>query len=97
MMKKTRIAITVALILLSVAVVATAADAQTVVLTISGMHCEGCASGIEAMVKRTEGVIKVDVSYEAREATVQYDPAKASPEKVIAAIEKMGYKAAVKK
>lgn len=94
---KTRITITAVLLLLSVVGGAAAADPQTIILTVSGMHCEGCASGIEAMVKRTEGVIKVDVSYEAREATVQYDPAKASPAKIITAIEKMGYKAAVKK
>lgn len=49
------------------------------------------------MVKRTDGVIKVDVSYESREATVEFDPAKASPEKIIAMVEKMGYKATVKK
>lgn len=96
-MTRTRISTTFVALLLLLAVTVTAADSQTVVLTVSGMHCEGCASGIKAMVKRTDGVIKVDVSYESREATVEFDPAKASPEKIIAVVEKMGYKATVKK
>ena len=64
---------------------------------ITGMHCESCATGITAMLKRTEGVVKVNVSYETREATVEYDAAKTSPEKIIESVEKMGYKAAIKK
>lgn len=74
-----------------------AANQQTVVLDIKGMHCSGCASGIEAMLKRVDGVTKADVSFEERRATVEYDAAKTSPEKLIEAVEKMGYKAAPKK
>ncbi len=66
-------------------------------LTISGMHCESCATGIRAMLHRTDGVLKAEVSYEERRATVEYDPAKTSPEKIVAAIEKLGYKAKVRK
>ena len=43
-----------------------------------------------------EGVLAAEVSYERREAVVEYDPAKTSPEKIVAAVEKLGYKAAVK-
>lgn len=64
---------------------------------ITGMHCESCATGITAMLKRTEGVVKVNVSYETREARVAYDAAKTSPEKIIESVEKMGYKAARQK
>lgn len=74
-----------------------AAEQQTVVLDIKGMHCTGCASGIEAMLRRVDGVTKADVSFEEKLATVEYDPAKASQEKIIATIEKMGYKAAQKR
>ena len=68
-----------------------------VTLTLSGMHCESCASGIAAMLKHTDGVLKADVSYEERRASVDYDPAKTSPEKLVETIEKLGYKAAIKK
>lgn len=89
-----RLLAVVALFLLATA--ALAAPAQ-VTLTVSGMHCSGCAEGIMAMLKRTDGVSSAEVSYESKEAVVAYDAEKTSPEKIIAAIEKMGYKAAVKK
>jgi mercuric transport protein len=89
----------VSTLLILAAVSFAAADQQptTVTLSISGMHCEGCASGIAAMLKRTDGVVKADVSYDERRAIVDYDAAKTSPEKIVEAIEKLGYKAAVKK
>lgn len=88
----------VSMILLA-AVSLAAADQQptTVTLTISGMHCEGCASGITAMLKRTDGVLKADVSYEEKRAVVEYDAAKTSPASIVQAVEKLGYKASVKK
>lgn len=85
------------LVLVALSLAAADQKPATVTLTIAGMHCEGCASGITAMLKRTDGVVKADVSYEERRATVDYDAAKTSPEKIIAAIGKLGYKAAIKK
>ena len=41
--------------------------------------------------------VKADVSYDSGEAIVEYDPAKTSPEKIVAVVETMGYKAAIKK
>ncbi len=61
------------------------------------MYCTGCAQGIQAMVKRIDGVIKVEASYEERKTVVDYEATKTSPEKIIAVIEKIGYKARVKK
>jgi mercuric ion binding protein len=90
-----RLLLSVAL-LLFVAIAVVAAPAQ-LVLRISGMHCGSCATGIRAMLQRTEGVLKADVSYEERRALVDYDPAKTSPDKIVAAVEKMGYKAEIKK
>ena len=76
---------------------AEAADPPSKVeLTISGMHCGSCADGIRAMLKRTDGVLAAEVSYEKREAVVEYDPSKTSPRQIVAAVEKLGYKAAVK-
>lgn len=83
--------------LLLIALPMLAAEQQTLVLDIKGMHCTGCASGIEAMLKRVDGVTKAQVSFEDRVATVSYDPTKATAEKIIETIEKMGYKAAAKK
>lgn len=88
-----------AFLILAVALSISAAPspAATLTLTISGMHCEGCADGIKAMLKRTEGVTKADVSFDDKRAVVEYDPAMTSPTKIIEAIEKLGYKATTKK
>jgi len=91
----TRKLVVSAILILTVAVSISAvpSPAATVTLTISGMHCEGCADGIKAMLKRTEGVMKADVSYEQKQAVVEYDAARTSPEKIMEAVEKLGYKA----
>ena len=70
--------------------------ASTVTLAITGMHCEGCAAGISAMLKRTEGVLKADVSFGEARAIVGFDPAKTSAAKIVQAVEKLGYKVSVK-
>ncbi len=48
------------------------------------------------MLKRTPGVISAEVSYERREAIVDYDADKTSREKIVEAVTKLGYKATVK-
>ncbi len=83
--------------LMTVVLPTIAADQRTLVLDIKGMHCAGCASGIEAMLKRVEGVSKADVSYHGAQARVAYDAAKTTPQKIIETIETMGYKATVRK
>lgn len=70
--------------------------AERVLIAIEGMHCGGCASGIKAMLKRTSGVISAEVSFEEKQATVEFDPSATSREKILEAITNMGYKASVK-
>lgn len=91
------IAVAFVLLILAGSLPASPALPVTVTLSVSGMYCESCATGITAVLKRTEGVVKADVSYDERRATVKYMPAKTSPRKIIEAVEKMGYKAAVRK
>lgn len=69
---------------------------QRVVIAIEGMHCSGCASGIKAMLKRTAGVVSAEVSYESKEAVVEFNPADTSREKILEVITNLGYKASVK-
>lgn len=85
------------LALVAVVPAASAADNNaTATLTITGMHCTGCAKGVTAMLKRTEGVVAAETSYEKKEALVTYDATKTTPAKLVEAIEKLGYKAEVK-
>src|SRR5438309_1761954 len=69
---------------------------ERVLIAIDGMYCTSCANGIKAMLKRTPGVISAEVSFERREADVEYDPSRTSPEKIVEAIANMGYKSNVK-
>ncbi|MDQ3666884.1 MAG: cation transporter [Acidobacteriota bacterium] len=69
---------------------------ERVVIAIEGMHCGGCASGVKAMLKRTAGVVSADVSFEQKEAKVEFDSSATSREKIVEAINNMGYKASVK-
>ena len=69
---------------------------ERVVIAIEGMHCGGCASGVKAMLKRTSGVVSADVSFEQKEAKVDFDSSATSREKIVEAINNMGYKASLK-
>ena len=89
-------AIAIVALTLSVATVSYAVENKQVKIAIEGMHCTSCAQGIKAMLKRTPGVIAAEVSFEQREAVVEYDPERTAPEKIVGAIEKLGYKAKVK-
>ncbi len=72
-------------------------ELKRVSLAIQGMHCSSCATGIHAMLKRTPGVIRAEVSYPRRQALVDYDAGKTSPGKIVETIEKLGYKATIRK
>lgn len=69
---------------------------ERVKIAVEGMHCTSCAQGIKAMLKRTPGVVSAEVSFEQKEAIVEYDSSRTSAEKVVEAINNMGYKAKVK-
>lgn len=59
---------------------------------IEGMHCEGCAKTIEALLGAEAGVERAAVSFEAREATVDFDPNALDERRIAASIERAGYK-----
>ena len=77
---------------------ARAAEGEEQASTVStfkvvGMTCGGCEAGVKVKVKKLAGVASVDASYEKGTARVVYDPAKVTPQQIIAAIEELGYTA----
>ena len=64
---------------------------ETVQMTVRGMSCANCVRGVERKLASTEGVVKADVDLAAARATVEYDPAVVSPEKLAGAIRQLGY------
>jgi len=69
---------------------------ERAIIVVEGMSCSSCAKGIKAMLKRTPGVIAAEVSFERHEAVVDYDADQTSREKIVEAINKLGYKASIK-
>lgn len=69
-------------------------DVKTATFKIDGMHCDGCARTIEALISMEPGVRKATVSFKAREARILFDPQASSEDQLAAAIRKAGYSAA---
>ncbi len=66
-------------------------EVKTVIFTIEGMHCDGCARTVEALVSAEAGVRKASVSFKDREARVLFDPQAVSGDQLAATIRKAGY------
>ncbi len=68
---------------------------NSVTLKVEGMHCEGCAKTIEALLGVEPGITRATVSFKAGEAQVHFDPNAIDDGQIVAAIERAGYKVAV--
>ena len=65
---------------------------KLVTLKIEGMHCDGCAQTIRRLIERKPGVKTTTVSFEDGAARVLYDPAATDENRLIAAVEKPGFR-----
>lgn len=69
-------------------------NVKTATFKIDGMHCDGCARTIEALVSTEPGVRKATVSFKAQEARILFDPLALNEDQLAAAIRKAGYSVA---
>lgn len=69
---------------------------QTVTLSVPGMTCAACPITVKKALTRVDGVQKVEVSYEKREAVVTFDDAKTNADALTQATENAGYPSSVK-
>jgi copper chaperone len=60
---------------------------------VEGMTCGHCERAIQATVGMIDGVESVQASHTGKTAVVRCDAARVKPEAIVAAIEKLGYKA----
>ncbi len=65
---------------------------KTATLKIEGMRCGGCAQTIKTLVEQEQGVKAVAVSHEEAEARVLYDPQTTDQDRIIATIQKPGFR-----
>ena len=73
-----------------------AGETAKTTLKIEGMTCGGCVPAVKVQLKKTEGVVAYDVSFEKGEAVVTYDPAKTSPARIAESVTTTGYATLVK-
>lgn len=65
---------------------------KSVDLIIQGMHCEGCAKTVEALLKSEPGVKSATISYAKALARVVFDPAAVDLSALVKAVERAGYR-----
>lgn len=68
-------------------------DAQ-VILKIDGMDCVMCAAGLQNTLRAIPGVRRAEVSFQDKQAVVDYDPAIADPSRFEKLIADSGFKVA---
>jgi len=71
--------------------IAVAAKPETASFKIDGMTCAiGCAKTIEEKLSKMDGVQKATVDFDKKQATVDFDGAVLTPEKLTKAVESTG-------
>ncbi len=58
---------------------------------VSGMTCGSCAARVEKALGRHDGVVGAGVNFATGTAVVTFDPSQVSPERLSAAVDKIGY------
>lgn len=72
------------------------AATRSVTFEVKGWTCGSCAASTRIALKRLDGIEDVKTDHQKMEAVVTYDDSKVTPERMIQAIQKLGYKAAIK-
>ncbi len=67
------------------------ADTKTVTLNVPGMTCPACPITIKKALNKVQGVSKVDVSYERKQAVVTFDDTKTDTKALVKATTNAGY------
>jgi copper chaperone CopZ len=69
------------------------AEQKTVTFRIAGFTCITCAVGLETLLQKEKGVVRVKASYPANSATITYHPGLISESSLAEFIETTGFKA----
>lgn len=66
---------------------------KTVVIPVEGMSCVACTARVKKTLTSIAGVGDVQVSLAERNARVRFDPSRLAPDRLVAAINGLGYNA----
>lgn len=64
-------------------------------MNIEGMHCGGCATGIQMVTEQIDGVSSSFVDLDTKKGTFEFDDKLTSSAAIIGEIAKLGYTATV--
>ena len=87
----------IALFLCTVAINASAAGTEKVILDVKGMHCGTCPLTVKVVLKKQQGVEDVKMDAEKHTALVSFDPKVMTPEKLAQVVTEAGYPATPRK
>jgi len=83
-------------IILAVFVAPAWSATKTVTLSVPGMNCAACPITVKKALVKVEGVAKVDVNLDRREAVVTFDDTKAAVDQIKRATADAGYPSTAK-
>ena len=66
---------------------------KTLMFDVSGMTCGGCTGSVQRALSKIDGVVQADVTLRPGLATVVVDAAQVTPDRLEAAITKLGFPA----
>ncbi len=66
---------------------------KIVIIAVEGMTCEGCATHINETLKKLNGVVSAEASYQNKNVKVVFNPKQITLEQIKKAIDEIGYKA----
>lgn len=69
---------------------------KTVTLAVPGMDCAACPITVKRALNKVEGVTRIEVSFEKKEAVVTFDDAKTAIKALTDATTNAGYPSTVK-
>lgn len=87
----TKLKSAIAVICLSVLAAPAWAASKTVTLNVPGMTCPVCPITVKKALNKVNGVSKVEVSYEKKEARVTFDDAKTDTKALVKATTDAGF------
>lgn len=68
-------------------------DLQRVTLAVDGMSCGECSGKVTKALTSLKGVSNAEVCHESKQAVVDFDPNKVSAKRVLATVDRSGFKA----
>ena len=73
------------------------AQIKTITLNIPGMKCKVCPITVRKALEKIDGVSKVSINFDAKTATVIFDPKKATSTSIAHSVGKAGYPSTILK